>query len=310
MPEGDSVWRTARRMREHLVGRTVVRSDFRVPQHATVDLAGQQVTAFESVGKHLLTRFSGGVTLHTHLLMDGEWTVTGPGKALPRAFADEVRLALHTDGPTAWALRMPVLDLLATADEASVVGHLGPDLLGDGWSPEDEEEAVRRLGADPERPLVEALLDQKNLAGLGNLWAVETCFLRGRSPWTPVADVDLRATVRLARRMLRHALAHDGMVTTGDTRRGQTHWVYGRAGRPCRRCGDPVDYRDLVPGAPYSRETWWCRTCQPGPAPSLEDRPTRPGFRRGVNEESFGSRSRRLGGSPGLSRGRPPRRGG
>jgi endonuclease VIII len=162
----------------------------------------------------------------------------------------------------------------------------------------------------PTAPLVEALLDQKNLAGIGNLWAVESCFLRGASPWTPVREVDLRATVRLARRMLRHAVDHPGMVTTGDTRRGQTHWVYGRAERPCRRCGTPVDYRDSVPGTAYSRETWWCPRCQPGPFPSLEQRPTRPGLRRGVNEESFGSRARRRGGSPGLTRARPPRRGG
>jgi endonuclease-8 len=306
VPEGDSVFKTARRMRGHLVGRTVTRSDFRVPQHATVDLSGQVVTAFESVGKHLLTRFSGGLTLHTHLRMDGAWEVTGPGKRLPRAFDDEIRLALHTDGPTAYALRMPVLDLVATADEASVVGHLGPDLLGE-W---DEAEAVRRLAAEPGRPLVEALLDQRNLSGLGNLWVVETCFLRGASPWTPVAEVDLVATVRLASRMLRHAVDHPGMVTTGDTRRGQTHWVYGRAERPCRRCGTPVQYRDAVPGTAYSREVWWCPQCQPGPFPSLAERPTRPGLRRGVNEESFGSRGRRLSGAPGLARSRPPRRGG
>ncbi len=293
-------------MREHLVGRLVTRSDFRVPQYATVDLAGQTVTAFECVGKHLLTRFSGGLTLHTHLLMDGSWQAVGQGKQLPRAFDDEIRLVLHTDGASGVALRMQVMDLLPTADEARVVGHLGPDLLG-AW---DEAEAVRRLASAPERPLVEALLDQKNLAGIGNVWAVETCFLRGVSPWTPVAAVDLVATVRLARRMLRHAVDRSGMVTTGDTRRGQTHWVYGRAERPCRRCGTPVQYRDLVPGAAYGRETWWCPRCQPGPFPTLAERPSRPGARRGVNEESFGSRSRRLNGAPGLTRDRPPRRGG
>lgn len=122
-------------------------------------------------------------------------------------------------------------------------------------------------------------------------------------------DIDLVATVRLAHRMLQHAIVHSGMVTTGDTRRGQTHWVYGRAERPCRRCGTPVQYRDAVAGTPYSRETWWCPVCQPGPFPSLEERPSRPGFRRGVNEESYGSRSRRLAGSPGMSRSRAPRRG-
>ncbi len=291
-------------MRGHLLGRRVVTSDFRVPQLATADLSGQTVTAFLSRGKHLLTRFDGGLTLHTHFRMDGSWTVTGPGKVLPRTFHDEIRLRLVTDGPTAYALRMPVLDLLPTEREHEVVGHLGPDLLGPDW---DADEAVRRLSADPTRPLVEALLDQKNLAGLGNLWAVETCFLRGRSPWTPVGEVDLPATVQLARKMLRYALEQPGMVTTGDTRRGQTHWVYGRAERPCRRCGTPVAFRDSITGAPYGRETWWCPTCQPGPFPSLDERPTRPGLRRGVNEESYGSRSRRLGGSPGMTRTRSRR---
>lgn len=301
MPEGDSVFKAARRLREQLLGRTVTRSDFRLPALATTDLSGQQVVAFDSHGKHMLTRFSGGVTLHTHFRMDGEWKVVGPGKALPRSFEDEVRLRLVTDGPTAYALRMPVLELVPTAHESEVVGHLGPDLLGPSW---DEELAVANLSRDPDRPLVEALLDQTNLAGIGNLWAVETCYLRGHSPWTPVKDVDLRAAVRLARRMMQHSLDHPGQVTTGDTRRGQTHWVYGRAERPCRRCGTPVQFRDSVTGAPYARETWWCPRCQPGPAPSLDERPTRPGLRRGVNEESFGSRSRRLSGAPGMSRGR------
>ena len=148
---------------------------------------------------------------------------------------------------------------------------------------------------------MEALLDQRNLAGIGNLWAVETCYLRGVSPWTPVREVDLRAAVRLARRMMRHSLEHPGQVTTGDTRRGRTHWVYGRAERPCRRCATPVAFRDGGPG-PYERETWWCPHCQPGPFPTLEQRPTRPGLRRGVNEESFGSRTRRMSGRPGYAR--------
>ncbi len=303
MPEGDSVWKAARRMREHLVGRTVVRSDFRVPQHATADLSGREITAFDSYGKHMLTRFSGGLTLHTHFEMDGAWQVVGPGKVLPRSFEEEVRLVLTTDGPTAYALRMPVLELLPTEREADAVGHLGPDLLGAAWESSGHEDlAVANLLRDPDRPLVEALLDQKNLAGIGNLWAVETCYLRGRSPWTPVRDVDLRATVRLARRMLQHSLEHPGQVTTGDTRRGRTHWVYGRAERPCRRCGTPVQWRDSVTGTPYARETWWCPSCQPGPFPSLEERPSRPGLRRGVNEESFGSRTKRLSGRPGFKR--------
>ena len=304
MPEGDSVWKAARRLREQLVGRTVLASDFRVPQHATADLSGRQVTAFDSYGKHMLTRFSpgpgeDGLTLHTHFEMDGSWQVVGPGKVLPRDLDDDVRLVLRTDGPTAYALRMPVVELVRTADEDRLIGHLGPDVLGLGW---DEPEALRRLGREPDRAVVEALLDQRNLAGIGNLWAVETCYLRGVSPWTPVRDVDLAAAMRLARRMMRHSLEHPGQVTTGDTRRGQTHWVYGRAERPCRRCGTPVAFRDSVTGQPYARETWWCPRCQPGPFPSLAERPTRPGLRRGVNEESFGSRTKRMSGRPGYAR--------
>jgi endonuclease-8 len=283
-----------------LVGRTVVASEFRVPQHATADLSGQQVTAFASYGKHLLTRFTGGVTLHTHLEMEGGWELVGPGRALPRRFDDEVRLVLRTDGATGYALRMPVLELLPTAEEAALLGHLGPDLLAPDF---DEDEAVRRLAADPARPLVEALLDQKNLAGIGNLWAVETCYLRGVSPWTPTGEVDLRAAVRLAQRMMRHSLGHPGQVTTGDTRRGHTHWVYGRAERPCRRCATPVAFRDAVRDRPYARQTWWCPSCQPGPYPSLAERPTRPGLRRGVNEESFSTDTRRLRGERGYARG-------
>lgn len=272
MPEGDSVRKAARRMAGQLVGRTVTRSDFRVPQLATADLSGREVLAFDSYGKHMLTRFSGGLTLHTHFRMDGAWQTVGPGKRLPRTFDNDIRLALATDGPTAYALRMPVLQLVETSREQEVIGHLGPDLLGD-W---DAAEAVRRLLVRPDRPLVEALLDQKNLAGIGNLWAVETCFLRGRSPWTPVGDVDLPPLLVLVRRMLRHSLEHPGQVTTGDTRRGQAHWVYGRADRPCRRCATPVQLRDAGPG-PQERETWWCPRCQPGPYPSLTVRPTRPG---------------------------------
>ena len=299
MPEGDSVHRAAARMATALVGRTVTGSDFRVPQHATADLSGRQILSFDPYGKHMLTRFSGDLTLHTHFEMDGAWQTVGPGKRLPRTFDDEIRLILATDGPTAYALRMPVLELIPTSQEATVIGHLGPDLLGPGW---DEAAAVERLAADPDRPVIEALLDQRNLAGIGNLWAVETCYLRGISPWTTVRDVDLPAAVRLAQRMMTHSLTHPGQVTTGDTRRGQTHWVYGRAERPCRRCGTPVQFRDAVVNMPYARETWWCPTCQPGPFPTTAERPPRPGLRRGVNDESFGSRGRRLRRDPGYAR--------
>lgn len=265
------MWRVARRLERQLSGRPVLRSDLRVPRHATADLSGRTVLQTVSRGKHLLTRFSGDLTLHTHLRMDGEWAVVGPGKRLPRRLDGSVRVLLATDGPTAYALDMPVVELLPTSQEPDVVGHLGPDLLGEDW---DATEAVRRLRERPERPLAAALLDQRNLAGIGNLWANELCFLRGHSPWTPAGEVPLEPLVALAHRLLRFSVSgavtgrRTSQVTTGDPRPGQDHWVAGRAGEPCRRCGTTVLVQPEVPGDPERRRTWWCPHCQPGPGPS------------------------------------------
>ena len=265
MPEGDSVYLLARRLRPVLDGRLVTRSELRVPRHATEDLTGRRLLEHDTHGKHLLTRFSGGLTLHTHLGMDGSWTVTRPGRRLPGRLMPDVRVLLGLDsGHTAHGLLLPVVDLVRTADERDVVGHLGPDPLRDDWDP---DEAARRLGSDPERTLVAALLDQRLVAGWGNLWANELCFLRGHSPWTPVGDVDVPALVRLGARALRHSATAPGalQVTTGNLSRGEQHWVAGRQRRPCLRCGTTVRMVDEVPGDPERRRTWWCPRCQPGP---------------------------------------------
>ena len=268
MPEGDSVYRLARRLDRSLQERVVVRSDLRVPAHATDDLSGRRVLEHATHGKHLLTRLSGDLTLHTHLRMDGSWTVTRDGRRLPARLMPDVRVVLQVDsGATAYGLSLPVVELVRTSDEHQVVGHLGPDPLRDDWDP---EEAVRRLAAEPERPLAAALLDQRLVAGWGNLWANELCFLRGHSPWTPVGEVDLPALVRLGARALRFSATTDRahQVTTGNTRPGEQHWVAGRAGRPCLRCGTTVRVVAEVPGDPERRRTWWCPTCQPGPVPA------------------------------------------
>ena len=267
MPEGDSVYRLARRLDRSLVGRVLTASELRVPTHATDDLTGRQVLAHATHGKHLLTRLSGDLTLHTHLRMDGSWTVTRPGRRLPTRLMPDVRVVLQVDsGETAYGLQLPVVDLVRTCDEREVVGHLGPDPLRADWDP---VEAVRRLSDDSQRPLVAALLDQRLVAGWGNLWANELCFLRGHSPWTPVGDVDVAALVSLGARALRFSATSDRahQVTTGNTRRGEQHWVTGRAGRPCLRCGTTVRVVAEVTGDPDRRRTWWCPTCQPGPGP-------------------------------------------
>ena len=273
MPEGDTVWLAAWRMDEALAGGRLVQTDFRVPHLATVDLRGRTVTAVVSRGKHLLTRFDDGRTLHTHFKMEGSWRLFRPGEKWTGGPAYEIRVVLSTEAQTAVGYRLPVVELLSTADEATVVGHLGPDLLAEpgtpgGW---DETEALRRLRAKPSREIGPALLDQRNLAGIGNLYKAECLFLSGHTPWTPVGavDDDLAAVVRLARRLMQANKQHWSQSTTGSLRRGEEHWVFERGGRDCRRCGSRL--RQAMQAEPerpeQARVCYWCPHCQRGPAP-------------------------------------------
>lgn len=256
MPEGDTVWNTARALERALVGHTLTGSDFRVPALATVDLAGRTVVESATRGKHLLLRLSGDMTLHSHLRMDGSWRVFRAGARWTGGPAHLIRVALRTPTAVAVGYHLHELALIPTGDEDTLVGHLGPDLLGPDW---DTAEAVRRLRAAPDRPIGEALLDQRNLAGIGNLYKCEISFLRGVSPWRTVSEVDdLPAMVHLARRLL---VAHKGrwtQSTTGSLRNGETFYVYGRRGAPCRRCGTAIRKEEQG-----DRVTYWCPTCQP-----------------------------------------------
>jgi len=261
MPEGDVVWRTARQLDAALSGRVLERSDFRVPRFATTDLTGRAVTGTVSRGKHLLTRVDGGITIHTHLRMDGSWRIRPASGYAPRDH--RIRLVLANRERQALGYQLGIVEVVRTEHEASVVGHLGPDLLGADWDP---AEAVRRLSADPARPVGEALLDQRNLAGIGTLYRAEALFLRGVSPWRPVADLDagaLTELVTVAQRLLDANKERIGQVTTGNRARGRETWVYNRAGQPCRRCGGPVS-KASQGAAPEERNVFWCPRCQPG----------------------------------------------
>jgi endonuclease-8 len=193
MPEGDTVWLAGRRLHDALAGRVLTRTDFRVPQLATADLTGRTVTEVVSRGKHLLFRIDDSLTLHTHFRMDGAWHLYRHGDRWRGGPEWQVRLLLANDAWQAVGYRLPVVELLPRDHEGDAVGHLGPDLLGPDWDP---DEAVRRLAADPDREIGPALLDQRNLAGVGNLYQAEVCFLLGVSPWTPVREVDLAAAGR------------------------------------------------------------------------------------------------------------------
>jgi endonuclease VIII len=257
MPEGDVVWRTARQLHDALAGRVLVRSDFRVPRFATTDLTGRAVTETVSRGKHLLTRVEGDVTVHTHLRMEGSWRI-GPAAGYPLR-DHRIRLVLANSQWQAVGRQLGLVEVLRTSKESLAVGHLGPDLLGPDW---DSGEAVRRLTADPDRAVGEALMDQSNLAGIGNLYKAETLFLRGVSPWRPVGEVGgLPELVELARRLLEANKARIGQVTTGNPARGEQTWVYGRAGQPCRRCRTVIRRADQGPVS-EERVTFWCPRCQ------------------------------------------------
>jgi endonuclease-8 len=257
MPEGDVVWQTARRLHKALAGRALTRSDFRVPRLATVDLTGDAVTETVSRGKHLLTRTRNGLTVHTHLRMDGNWRVR---PAAERIRDDHrIRLVLGNEDWQAIGYQLGVVELIRTSEESRVTGHLGPDLLGADW---DSDEAVRRLSAEPDRPIGEALLDQKKLAGIGTWFCAEMLFLRGIDPWRPVGSVeDLDALVDLGHRLLDANKTRPGHASTGDLRPGRESWVYGRAGRPCRRCGTVIRRGEQGPPG-QERLRFWCPNCQ------------------------------------------------
>ncbi|MFD5826980.1 DNA-formamidopyrimidine glycosylase family protein [Lentzea sp. NPDC060358] len=261
MAEGDSVARLAARLDTATAGALITRSDVRHPRFATVDLAGQRIREWRARGKHLLTRTDAGLTVHSHLRMSGSWSVLRPGRRLPARVLPQLRIAVHLDdGRTLVGVALPVLTVLRTSDERAVVGHLGPDLLGTDAA-DGIAAAVARVAAAGEDAVVAALLDQRRVAGLGNMWAQELLFLHGVSPWRAAGSVDgLEVLLTDARRRLRHAVSENpSQNTTGLPR--PRHWVYGRARRPCLRCGTPIAFRAAERTA-HGRETWWCPACQ------------------------------------------------
>ena len=252
MPEGDTVWHTAVILRQALAGKVLTRCDIRVPRYATVDLTGQVVDEVVSRGKHLFIRV-GSVSIHSHLKMDGSWQVNPVGR--PSRAGHRIRIILQTADVQAAGVDLGVLEILDRDNDQDAVGHLGPDLLGDDWDPHT---AAANLTADPNRPLAETLLDQQVMAGVGNVYCNELCFVTGYRPTTLVTAVaDPLRMVQRARDMLWLNRSRWSRTTTGDTRRDRELWVYGRAGQPCRRCGTIIES-----DSSGERISFWCQSCQ------------------------------------------------
>jgi endonuclease-8 len=262
MPEGDTVYRTARLLDDALAGKVLVRGEIRHPRLSTLDLAKRTVLGVRSVGKHLFVRFDRELSLHNHLGLDGSWRLLGPYPRLNH----QARAVLATGERTAVGLNLHQLALVATPEEHTLVDHLGPDLLDPDWSPEHAAEAASRLRREPGQEIGLALLDQRLLAGIGNVYKAEVCFLLGVSPWTPVSEVDIDRAVTLSRDLLLRNAMNPARNTTGDPRRDRTLWVYGRARTGCLRCGGRI--RGTMQGGDLrERITYYCPTCQPGPHP-------------------------------------------
>jgi endonuclease VIII len=257
--EGDTVFATAARMQEALAGRVLTRTDLRVPRFATADLSGHVVSEVAPRGKHLFVRTDRGVSVRSHLGMDGSWRLYEPGERW-RGRAFEVRGVLATDDRIAVGHRLRQLEVIRTSAESQLLSHLGPDVLGQDW---DAAEATRRLTASPEREVGEALIDQTVMAGPGNVYRSEVCFLAGVDPRTVVgALADPDRLVELTRSLMERNRSGGRRATTDDPRPGHDLWVYGRGGRPCRRCGTPI--RSFLLGAAEAKRiTFVCPRCQP-----------------------------------------------
>jgi endonuclease-8 len=252
MPEGDTVWHTAAKLRDGLVGKTLTRCDVRIPRFATTDLSGHIVDEVLSRGKHLFIRV-GQASIHSHLKMDGSWRVSADRRV--RESDHRVRIILEAGEVQAAGVDLGQLEILDRADDLSMVAHLGPDLLGADW---DARTAAANLMIDPDRPIAAALLDQRTMAGVGNVYCNELCFVSGLLPTAPVRNVaDPLRLVSRAHDMLMANRSRWNRTTTGDLRHGRELWVYGRASKPCRRCGTLIE-TDWG----GERVTYWCPRCQ------------------------------------------------
>ncbi len=245
MPEGDTIWRTAAALRRRLEGQ-VVRSA--LPQRSLGRLSGQRVVAVEPVGKHLYIRFDGGLSLHTHMRMDGAWHVYAPGERW-RKPEHMARAVLQTDDTVAVCFLAPVVELVAGERDGAT--HLGPDILRPDF---DVDEAVARARGSDRETLGDVLLDQRVCAGIGNIHKCNALWQCRLDPWTPVAAVDdatLRTLLLTTRDRMRRSAVQRGFR--------QVPGVHGRAGRPCPRCGTLISIRSQ---GEHGRPTYWCTRCQ------------------------------------------------
>ncbi|CAB0856685.1 Fpg/Nei family DNA glycosylase [Corynebacterium diphtheriae] len=266
MPEGDSVFQLARRL-SFMQGRTITHTSLRVPAYATMRFDGRTITKVWPYGKHLFMHI-GSEILHTHLKMEGTWAVHRAGDRW-RKPGHTARVVLHLDDAPHDPIEVVGHELgfvrvFPEHEYPQRIAHLGPDVLAESWPTRGEAEARKRLLGQPERAIGLALLDQKVLAGVGNEYRAEICFICGIHPATRIKDVDVDRVLSVTRRLMWANRFSPIRVTTGIRRPGETSYVFGRNHKPCRRCGTLIRKSTLVddPTTELERIIWWCPLCQ------------------------------------------------
>jgi endonuclease-8 len=272
MPEGDHIFRAARTLNRALAGHQVVRFESVLPAltrvHDDTPITGRTIESVTAAGKHVLMRFSGGLVLRTHMRMNGSWHIYRPGETWQRPRRD-MRIVVATKEFEAVGFNVPVAEFLKPAEMArhDDLRLMGPDLLGTAFDP---DEAIRRFRERPDMDIADALLNQRLVAGAGNIYKSEVLFLCGVSPFAPVRDVSddsLREILATARKHLQANVTDPkgGITTYRGYRRGsgrdasERRYVYGRARKPCRKCGTLIRVKAQ---GPHARLTYWCPTCQ------------------------------------------------
>ena len=262
MPEGDSVYQLSKRL-QFMTGREVLRTSLRVPKYATVRFDGTTCDRVWPYGKHLFMQF-GQQILRTHLKMEGTWAMHLAGTRW-RKPGYTARVVLELEGAPhpkpieVVGFSLGLVEVFPVAEYRERMGYLGPDMLAEDF---DFDEVAKRIRSRPERTIGQALLDQKNAAGIGNEYRAEICFLAGIDPRSKVSDVDVEAVVKIARRLMWTNKDSPIRVTTGVRRAGESSYVFGRNHKPCRRCGTLIEQDFLGGGEDLERVIWWCPHCQ------------------------------------------------
>jgi endonuclease-8 len=273
MPEGDTIFRSARTLHRFLAGQAVTRFESVYPALTRVaedhPIIGRTIVSVSARGKHLLIAFSGDLTLRTHLRMNGSWHIYPAGGRWQRP-ARDMRVLVCTARACAVGFNITSAELLSgrEVERHRQLGSLGPDLLGATF---DRSEALRRIRSRARDPIAEVLLDQRSIAGIGNVFKSEILFLAGRHPFTLVGsltEADLERIVDISREQLTANVKDraqtlstaSGRRTTRSLDPSANLWVYSRGGKPCRRCGSSIQSKKTGLDA---RVTYWCPVCQP-----------------------------------------------